>query len=123
MRLIVISIFAILIGISSRQGLADDGSTAGQPQSKTETTSANPNDDSKPLVLPDFSKITEQQPKEGGKKPRVFCKTPDGRLIHPGEIGYETCLANGEQAPINLERDGRGQQPESSTSMGFQIGK
>jgi len=80
-------------------------------------------DESKPLELPDTSKIDSMKQKSGAKY-EMSCTTGDGRLTKQGEKGFDTCMAESarDAGPNNTGGNGTNK-GKASTSVEWKLGK
>ena len=80
-------------------------------------------DDSKPLEIPDFSKVNAPVKNDRQVKMEMTCKNSEGRTLKQGEAGYESCV-NAAQADLSQRREGPNASGNAnSTSFNMQFGK
>lgn len=78
--------------------------------------------ETKPLDLPDFSKVNSPPQKKSAIKVESSCRTSSGRTLKKNEPGYESCM---RAAQVDLSRThGTSVGPTSGPAPGatFQIG-
>lgn len=79
-------------------------------------------DESKPLELPDTSKIESYKPKERGNV-AVSCTTGDGQMKKEGDKGFDSCMAEAARdAQPSHPRAGAKDQ-KAATSVEWKLGK
>jgi hypothetical protein len=60
-------------------------------------------DGSKPLVMPDFSKVNQAPVKEKSHlKAEVLCHKPDGTDVSQGQAGYDSCVLDSTTRKSNV---------------------
>jgi hypothetical protein len=114
--------FGLLI---SQAVYADDVKVAPKP---SPTEKLDRKDGSKPLLVPDFSKVNQGAAADSSKpavKAEFVCRTSDGRLLHSDDPGYNGCNmeknTRNPHAPINSD-PAMGGGPTGVPDMSVQFG-
>ena len=75
--------------------------------------------ESKPLELPDTSKMNVPAAKSGTTV-EISCTTVEGRKLKSGEAGYETCVS---ASSSNMKNKANSNPSGTATSVDFKFGK
>lgn len=87
------------------------------------SAAANSSDETKPLEMPDFSKVKNSSESAGGVKLKSSCRTSTGRTLTKNEPGYEACMSAAQIELSKKHGTSVGPQTGSAAGLNFEIGK
>ncbi len=85
-------------------------------------TAAETGDETKPLEMPDFSKVQNPPDNKSGIKVKSHCRTSTGRTLTKSEPGYEACMSAAQIELSKKHGTSVGPQTGSATGVNFEVG-